>query len=97
MIDIATEELLSLAQAARRLPGRPHISTLHRWANPGVKGVRLETVRLGGRRFTSVEALQRFTERLNAGSEGSAEPTRCRPSRRKRDEQVERELERLGI
>ena len=58
MIDITTETLLSLLDAAKQLPGRPHVSTLYRWRIRGVRGVRLETVLVVGRRFTSKEALQ---------------------------------------
>jgi len=49
MIDITTETLLSLLDAAKQLPGRPHVSTLYRWRIRGVRGVRLETVLVGGR------------------------------------------------
>lgn len=55
------EALISLSQATRELPHRPHISTVWRWCTRGVRGIRLETVVIAGRRFTSREALQRFT------------------------------------
>lgn len=54
------EDLISLSQAARELPGRPHLSTIWRWTTRGVRGVVLETLVVAGRRFTSHEALQRF-------------------------------------
>ena len=58
---------------ARRTGGhRPHIATLHRWADRGVRGVRLEVVNIGHVRFTSVEALVRFM---------SASPQRSAPTR----------------
>jgi hypothetical protein len=66
MIDLQTETLVPLTQAGARLPHRPHGSTLRRWAYRGVAGVVLETVKLGGRRFTSAEALRRFADRLTA-------------------------------
>ncbi len=72
MIDLKNETIMSMAEAARRLPPRSarhrhaHVATLHRWASRGVRGVRLETVRLGGMRVTSVEALQRFAEQVTA-------------------------------
>ena len=72
MIDIDNEELLTLGAAANRLPhGRAgksvHVATLHRWASRGgVRGVRLETVRIGGIRYTSAEALERFIVRCSA-------------------------------
>ena len=36
MIDFQKEHLRTLSEAARLLPGRPHVSTLHRWARPRV-------------------------------------------------------------
>ena len=60
MIDVTTEQLMYLAEAAAILPGRPSIATLWRWRVKGVRGRRLESVVLGGRVFTSREALQRF-------------------------------------
>ncbi len=62
------EDLIVLQKAAtwiaERTGGRrPNISTLHRWATRGVRGVRLETVAVGHVRYTSVEAVRRF---LNA-------------------------------
>lgn len=77
-IDLQTETVFTFAEAAKRLPkrrqGRPvHVATIHRWAKAGVRGVRLESLRLGGGLVTSAEALQRFCDRLTAG--GSADPT----------------------
>ncbi len=70
MIDLATEQVLSLQDAALRLPrlrGKPlHCSTLHRWSTRGIRGVRLEVVHLGATRVTSVEAVQRFIVALSA-------------------------------
>lgn len=71
MIDIHSEQLINLRTAAKLRPcgrnGRPtHISTIHRWIQRGVRGVRLEAVRIGGSLFTSREALQRFADRLTA-------------------------------
>lgn len=65
-IDIETERTISLTEAAKSLPGRPHVSTLWRWVREGRRGVRLETVAVGGRRFTSREALRRFVDRVSA-------------------------------
>ena len=65
MIDLQTEQIRLLARASPDVPGRPHASTLIRWAMRGVRGVRLETVVIGGRRFTSLEAIQRFVARLS--------------------------------
>lgn len=74
-INVFEEDVIGFAEAAKRLPEstkgkRVHISCLYRWANGGLIGragelVRLETVKVGGRVYTSVEALQRFFDRLS--------------------------------
>lgn len=96
-IDPLSEELLSLAQAARRLPrlcrGHPvHASTLWRWAREGLRGVHLETVMIGGRRVTSVEGLRRFFAALSR-QDAVLEPA---PSGQQ-DDAVENELIRIGL
>lgn len=65
MIEINQETLIPLAEVPRRLPPRPsgrmiHISAVYRWVQRGVRGVRLEAIRVGGTTYTSIEALQRF-------------------------------------
>jgi hypothetical protein len=92
MIDLLRENSISLTEAAGLVPpgrrGRPtHLSTLLRWIKPGVRGVRLEAVRLGGRWVTSREALQRFADRLTAAQAGPTAPVRI--GRPRADEAVE--------
>ena len=69
MIDLQNESILSLSEAAKALPRvegkRPHTSTIFRWTRDGVRGVRLDSVRLGRRLCTSREALQRFVTALS--------------------------------
>lgn len=60
MIDIHDETLISLSKASQLLPYKPSPATLWRWFTRGVNGVRLETAKIGKRRYTSREALQRF-------------------------------------
>jgi hypothetical protein len=100
-IDLSCEQVMTLREVASILPrqraGRKvHVSTLYRWASPrGVRGVRLETLKLGGRVVTSVEAVQRFAERCSAtDSTADVHPPR---SRQREFEQAEQELERTGI
>lgn len=67
MIDVTTEALVPLNQVPKLLPPRPsgkrlHISAVYRWVQRGVRGVKLESVRIGGTTYTSREALQRFAE-----------------------------------
>jgi hypothetical protein len=70
MIDFKSETLVSFTEACLKLPRRragrnTHPATLYRWANEGLHGVRLETIRVGGTQCTSVEALQRFFDKLS--------------------------------
>ena len=71
MIQANVEHLVPLRTAGAivpRPPGAPapHRATVQRWALHGIRGVRLETVRIGGSVYTSREALSRFIERTNA-------------------------------
>jgi hypothetical protein len=70
MIDVLTEQVLSLGDAAKTLPARrggkrPHVSCLYRWTVNGCRGVILESVAIGGTRCTSREALARFFDQLS--------------------------------
>lgn len=51
-------ELISINDAARQL--HLHVSTIHRWSQLGVRGKRLRTRLVGGRRFINVSDLQEF-------------------------------------
>ena len=75
MIDITRESTVSFAAAPAIIPGRPHISQVYRWASRGLRGIRLEWVQVGGQRYTSREAIQRFISRLTAAAGGEAAPT----------------------
>ena len=64
---VLTEDILSLSQAQRELQSligtRTDKSTLIRWIRKGVRGAKLDAVRLGGRSiFTSSQALTRFIQ-----------------------------------
>ena len=62
---LAGEVLISLTEAASCTPSRPTVRTLWRWASKGVAGVRLQTLKIGGRTYTSRPAIERFLLRLN--------------------------------
>ena len=68
MIDLSAEIPISLREAAQQAPVPPHQSTLDRWWRRGVRGVRLETFLVGGRRFTTRAAMLRFIEATTAAS-----------------------------
>lgn len=92
MIDTTTETLLSFAEAAKVPPNRPHVSTLHRWRLKGVRGVKLETCLVGGRRYTSLEAMARFFAAITAAADGQPVPHRTPAQRQRAIERAEREL-----
>ena len=98
MIDLTAENLIPLRAVPRHLPPRPngkrlHVSAIYRWAQRGVRGVRLELIRIGGTAYTTREALQRFAEHLTGRQEqsGLAPP----PTSRSRQRRVDRARERL--
>ncbi|MEX0611533.1 MAG: DUF1580 domain-containing protein [Pirellulales bacterium] len=60
------EELISFRDAAQLVPPRGvDPATISRWASIGHRGVVLEAVKIGGRRFTSRKALERFLDECN--------------------------------
>jgi hypothetical protein len=76
MIDPLSESLVTFTEATKLLPGRPNLATLWRWRTAGVRGIKLESVLVGGKRYTSREALQRFVERTTAVADGQPIPSR---------------------
>jgi|GEM_PF-648450 len=97
-IDVQTETLVSFSDARSAFPGidrRLSLATLHRWRLHGVRGVRLETVLIGGLRYTSREAIDRFIQAQNAADVPAAVIT---PAQRRRQSEAARaELERAGV
>lgn len=104
MIDISAETIITLTEAAARLPRRrrgakPHVATVYRWAQRGIRRIRLETVQVGGTKCTSVEALQRFFERLGGSPtcDPTAAPSALTRQRSKAIELAEAELREAGL
>ena len=100
MIDLTTETVISLTEAAKILPirragKRPHVATLHRWASRGLHGVQLDTIQVGGTRCTSVAALQRFFDALSAPT--STVAPRSNRSRAHTLKQAAQKLKDLGL
>ena len=71
MININTESLLTIGEAADRL--RVTAQTLRTYMTSGANGKVLESVRVGGRILTSDGALQRFIEDANQVFDSSGE------------------------
>ena len=96
-IDTALETLLTYEDARTAFPGdrRLSLATLHRWRLNGVRGVRLETLLIGGLRYTSREAIDRFIAAQNA-DDNPAVPTITASQRRRQSEAARSELQRMG-
>lgn len=99
MVDLLSETTVTLTEASKRLPNRPHTSTIWRWYKTGIRGRRLETVVVGGRRLTSLEALSRFAGALTADRDGVPATPSPRTSRQRRAAiaAAERQLDAAGI
>ena len=57
---------------------RPHASTMHRWTTKGVRGVRLKSVRVGAKHWTTPGDIAVFLDALNSAR--SVEPAPESPS-----------------
>lgn len=79
MLDIQKETLIAFrdlpAWCQKNIGRRISPSTLHRWRLRGCRGVKLQTLLLGGQRTTSVEALQRFFSASTLAQDGENEPS----------------------
>jgi hypothetical protein len=75
--DLREDQPLSLTDAAAflgKVTGqKPHVSTIWRWCLKGVKGVRLESICIGGKRFVTAAAIERFVEGSTAARPQQAE------------------------
>jgi len=100
MIDILKESLVEMRHAPREiekfLGRRLHLGTIYRWCTTGVRGVRLESIVMGGGRYTSLEAMARFAEELTrTRSEQHDAPSQRKTSRadRARKKQLDAEAD----
>jgi hypothetical protein len=69
MQDASDPTTFPLTDAPAHFTTRPSMGTLRRWALHGVRGVRLRSWLVGGRRHTSDEAIEEFLDRLNGVEE----------------------------
>ncbi|MEX1229639.1 MAG: DUF1580 domain-containing protein [Planctomycetaceae bacterium] len=74
-------DAIPLTRAPDFIPGRPNISTCWRWATHGVRGVKLKTVIIGGRRFVTMQSLEDFLAALNVDT-GAADESPADVKRR---------------
>lgn len=64
MMEFSNETPVTLAEVPLHVPKRHgrkvHYSTVYRWVTKGARGRRLESLFVGGVRYTTVEAIKRF-------------------------------------
>ena len=80
MIEFHEEELFSFTEAAKLMPQRRRgrklaASTLWRWSKKGLRGVHLDSLVVGGQRYTTKTALQRFFAQLTRDADIGARST----------------------
>lgn len=106
MIDISSEKVVSLSEAASLVPRRRagkkcNTATVYRWTTIGLRGITLESIQIGGTKATSVEAMQRFFDALTSAASQRTAPAPPSPcvtaQRRKQIAAAERRLEKAGI
>jgi hypothetical protein len=100
MLDLTREHRIPLSDAPKhpllKREGRPiHRSVLERWRTHGIRGVILETVKIGGIRYTSAEAIERFIERQNTPGADNETVTQSQLARQ--HSTAERELAAAGM
>jgi hypothetical protein len=64
---ILAESRISLVDLASR--EGVHVSTVWRWCRRGCKGHRLESFSVGGKKFTTLPAYERWVAKLSDGDE----------------------------
>lgn len=72
MIDIATETVMTLGDAAKKV--LVDQTTVFRWVTKGTKGIKLEAFRVGTRWRTSLEAPQLFIDARTPSHESAPVP-----------------------
>lgn len=91
-LDLEKEQAITLAEVPRYIPKRRgkkvHYSTVYRWTTKGARGRLLESVLIGGLRYTTVEAVGRFL---------AAKPTTSYGSVCDLDEAIEAALKEAGV
>ena len=95
-INVENENLITLMQASRLFPpdGKSP-ATMARWIQRGVRGVKLATIVIGGRRLTSQEAVRRFIAAQNVDE--SPAPTITPAQRTRQAKAAQTELSKAGI
>lgn len=97
MIDHETEGLIPITTAAKHFPTRPSTATVWRWTLRGSRGRKLETLLIGGRRYTSRDAIDRFIRGDAEPPAATAAKSRTTRQRQAAIAAAEKELSAAGI
>ena len=92
-IDLITETVFPVTEAPEHIPGHPSQASVWRWVLNGVGGIKLESILIGGKRFTSVESIQRFCDRRTAAADGDTPHVRTSPQREREITAAERDFD----
>ncbi len=92
-------DLMPLSQIASQLKSRPHVATLARWTTRGIRGVRLESCLVGGRRCTSLQAVRRFIASTSAAAKSPLQQQAITSSKsvRTRRQRAAKDLDSRGM
>lgn len=93
MSGLLTEDRLPVTKAGREI-FLVNPATAWRWCLRGCRGVRLESLLIGGVRYTSRQACDRFLTALNGLP---TPPPSKTPSRSSRAEAASKQLDEMGI
>lgn len=101
-IDLGSETVVPFTPEGTEglFPGYQKVSapTLHRWRKHGVRGVKIETEMVGGRRHTSEEAIKRFIEaQRETPMAAPAVKPQTESAKQRRSAAVNSELKKLGM
>jgi hypothetical protein len=94
------QDAIPIRRVPELLPGNPTLITVYRWIRHGIDGVKLPSIRIGGRRFVRRSDLQAFVERMTDASapRPPMEPLgRAARRRAKHDAAVKAYLDREGF
>lgn len=103
-IQVETDRLVELSHVPnvleKQIGKRLNLATIYRWRQRGIAGIRLETILIGGRAFTSMEALQSFFQQsveAKHGNQAVATSAEIKRSRLSSEKRLEAEAKELGI
>jgi hypothetical protein len=97
MIDFVKETVIPISEAPQHIPGTPSLATVWRWVLKGTRAGKLQSFCVAGRRFTTLESIQRFAQQSTAAADGDVPPARTLRQREVEISRAEREATEAGL